>query len=427
MNRKLHSLVVGSIAGLSLLLAGCDQASSDQASESSSGKQVLQTSASSAADTSDERAAQASRDADRTPERRSTAATAGTAAQASDEPAAAGEPKLELATTEHDFGKIHSREPLVVQIPFKNVGTRTLHISRISTSCGCTTTKLEKMKYEPGEGNEIEVTYKPNATGKRTRKMVTIQSNDPENPVQRIGIAAWLIEPARLEPRRLQVGQVKSGEEHRATFTIISPDIDLEVMDIKDESGLLSFDVKDDSKPEDPTFPGRKILHVAVSKQAPTGKLALPFKVTTKAAVDTDQEPIETVLDGIILGHVRGDLMTEPRFLRVRNVDRNEDFEVKTLLYAESGQPFEVTSAEFEDSMLDDVSVTFERADRAETGRDGWWIVLTGNTGNTVGAFRGTIVVDTNLETEGPKKVQYNGVIRRTVPITRTSPRRPSN
>jgi hypothetical protein len=307
-----------------------------------------------------------------------------------------------------------------VRVPFKNVGSRTLHINRISTSCGCTTTKLDKMDYEPGEGAELEITYKPKATGKRSRKMVTIQSNDADNPVQRIGVAAWLIEPSRLEPSRLQVGQVKSGEEHTATFTIISPDMELEIVGIEDESGLLSFDVSDDSKPDDPNFPCRKILRATISKETPTGKLALPFKVTTKAAVSTGDERIETVLNGIVLGHVRGDLLTEPRFLRVRNVEKNEDFEVKTLLYSESGKPFEVTSTEFKDSMLEDVEISVRKADQGETGREGWWIILTGNTGNTVGAFRGTIIVETDMETEGPKQVQYNGVIRRTAPIRKT-------
>ena len=416
MNRIPRTLVtVLATAGLLACFAACGESGGDDqaAADSSKSKAVLTASSTRESGTPSVQSPKAA-------EKRATKKQADTPVPGGDE-ASGPQPKLELGITEHDFGKLHSREPVTVMVPFRNVGTRTLHLNRISTSCGCTTAKLEKMQFEPGEGDEIEVTYTPKATGKRSSKLVTVSSNDPENAIQRIKITAWLIEPARLEPTRLQIGQIKAGEEHEATFTIISPDVSLEILDIEDESGLLSFEVVDSSNPNDKMFPCRKDLKATVAGKAPTGKLALPFKVKTKAAVEQGEEQIEVMLNGIILGHVRGDLLTEPRFLRIRNVDKNQDFEEKTLVYSESGQAFEITGTSLEDSMLQDVTVEFQKADAAEAGREGWWVILRGNTGNTTGAFRGTVVIETSLANEGPKTVQYNGVIRRSAPPVRGS------
>lgn len=43
---------------------------------------------------------------------------------------------------------------------FTNTYSRPVEIKKISTSCGCTTAKLAKMRYQPGESGEVHVVFK---------------------------------------------------------------------------------------------------------------------------------------------------------------------------------------------------------------------------------------------------------------------------
>ena len=45
------------------------------------------------------------------------------------------------------------------EFPFQNTGERSIEIARIKTTCGCTTAKLDKMIYAPGETGVIKGTF----------------------------------------------------------------------------------------------------------------------------------------------------------------------------------------------------------------------------------------------------------------------------
>ncbi|MEM7228380.1 MAG: DUF1573 domain-containing protein, partial [Planctomycetota bacterium] len=65
-------------------------------------------------------------------------------------------PRIAFERIEHDYGEVWDIEETITTFKFSNVGTDTLVIDQIKPSCGCTTTQLEKMVYEPGESAEIE-------------------------------------------------------------------------------------------------------------------------------------------------------------------------------------------------------------------------------------------------------------------------------
>jgi len=321
-------------------------------------------------------------------------------------------PRFITDQEEHDFGRVFSRDPVSVMLKFKNVGNSALEILKITTSCGCTTTKLEKMVYEPGESGEVEVIYRPKSPGTSTAKLVTIQTNDATNPVTKFTIRATLIEPAMIEPERLQLGQIRAGAAAEAVFTLTSPDANIEVLEVTEERGLVEFEVRDAGPSENPNFPGKKLIIARLARKLPGGPLQIPVNIKVKAIPQPGQESVVSDLQCSILGHVIGDLENEPRFLRVSQADANKDFEVKTLVYSLSGTPFAITSTEITDNNIDDVAVTVAKASKAETGKEGYWVTLKGNPGNIKGAFRGRILVYTDLPDEGPKLITFNGVVR---------------
>ena len=64
-----------------------------------------------------------------------------------------------------------------------NAGDQTLAISRVGTSCGCTTTDLAKKSLAPGESVNLDAIFDTVGYGGRTvTKMIYVESNDPATP-----------------------------------------------------------------------------------------------------------------------------------------------------------------------------------------------------------------------------------------------------
>ncbi len=103
-------------------------------------------------------------------------------------------PKLKFAESVHDFGKIKQGDIVKTDFVFTNTGKSDLNIRKTKSTCGCTVSKPEKETLSPGESAKISVSF--NSAGRRgaQQKAVTIFSNDPSAPTQRITIKAFIEE-----------------------------------------------------------------------------------------------------------------------------------------------------------------------------------------------------------------------------------------
>ncbi len=105
----------------------------------------------------------------------------------------AAAPRLSLENSVHDFGRVSTEKSVSTKFLLTNSGKKPLNIRKTHSTCGCTVSKLAKTDLEPGETTEIEVTF--NAKGRRgnQQKSITIFTNDPVRPTQRITIKAQVI------------------------------------------------------------------------------------------------------------------------------------------------------------------------------------------------------------------------------------------
>ena len=103
-------------------------------------------------------------------------------------------PKLTFEKLIHDFGKIKQGDIVSTEFLFTNKGKSELNIRKTKATCGCTVSKPEKSTLLPGESSKLTVTF--NSAGRRgtQQKSVTIFSNDPSAPSQRITIKAFIEE-----------------------------------------------------------------------------------------------------------------------------------------------------------------------------------------------------------------------------------------
>ena len=101
-----------------------------------------------------------------------------------------GQPAIELPQTNHDFGQVRQGEIVTIQLPVRNVGQKELRIESVTTSCGCTSAKVEPTTIPPqGEGT-LTIRYNSGLHPDKgpVYRIVYIASNDPERPEVQVEI-----------------------------------------------------------------------------------------------------------------------------------------------------------------------------------------------------------------------------------------------
>lgn len=87
-----------------------------------------------------------------------------------------------------DFGKAAAGSILQHDFVLKNESGRTLKITGINTSCGCTVSKVKKEVLAPGETTEIEVKFNTRGYSGAVRQFIFVNTDSPENPIIRFTI-----------------------------------------------------------------------------------------------------------------------------------------------------------------------------------------------------------------------------------------------
>jgi hypothetical protein len=102
-------------------------------------------------------------------------------------------PAIFVEPPSYDFGTI-PQEVVTHAFTVRNKGDKDLVIGKITTSCGCTTAKIDKERIRPGETATLEVTFDPivHDTKGKTTRTVYLQTNDPKYPVKNVKIRAFV-------------------------------------------------------------------------------------------------------------------------------------------------------------------------------------------------------------------------------------------
>lgn len=100
-------------------------------------------------------------------------------------------PRLGITDTSLDFGKVKQHQEVSRDVSIVNNGRSELSIRAVQGNCACITAVPGKEKLKPGESATIKITYNPQDRLGTQQKSVTVYSNDPHAPVQRITFTAY--------------------------------------------------------------------------------------------------------------------------------------------------------------------------------------------------------------------------------------------
>lgn len=348
--------------------------------------------------------------------------------QAPAAPAPVGQgPRLVFDKNLLDFGVTMGDQPLVGKFPFRNLGTEKLIINAINTGCGCTAAKLAKMEFEPGEGDNIEITYNVKGSGKQQRA-ITIVSNDAQQPNMQVTIAAQVVPLVEVRPQTLQFGQVNIGERRTVQVVVVSRDPNVKVTSVESAGPEVIAELAPaGTKPEvmiEPELPGVAVINVTLKEDAPVGRVLRNLTIKALASKQEGLSQEEQTLTVNAFAAVKGEISVNPALLRVPPVVAGSDFSREAIVTRKDSKPFNILKAEISDSILAGLNVNVEPY--AEGDLKGYKVRLSGNAGPTANNFRGIIKLTTDVPREENIDIQFSGIIRVPPPAAAGAPVAPA-
>jgi len=316
-------------------------------------------------------------------------------------------PQINFDKTSNDFGVIDDDHPVSTEFKFSNTGTTMLNIAETKGSCGCTVPALEKKDYAPGEGGVIKVTYNPHGRRGKQQTTVTVTCNDPLKPSQILELHSEIKPLMMLEPQVASLNQVPKGKATTTTVMVTSREKDLTPTQVTSSSPAVTAKL---GETKDAVVDGETV------KQT-------PIEITTVPAAEVGpingQLSIRTsdparLLNLTLTGEIIGDVNVQPKPVALSAVEPGSSINQVVKLTSRSNKPFKVEKVEEQASGSSKMFTIAVAEDKSVTP-SAWNLTLTGQAPQS-GAFRGDLVVTTDLPDEKTVKVQYYGFVRNAQP-----------
>lgn len=121
-------------------------------------------------------------------------------------------PHIVFESDIYDFGIAGQEREISHDFVFKNVGYSHLEIKGLRTSCGCVAALSSGETIQPGEAGMIHAAFKTQKYEGKQKKLIYVESNDPENPKIELVMQGSIKSDIAIEPQALQFGNVPKGK-----------------------------------------------------------------------------------------------------------------------------------------------------------------------------------------------------------------------
>jgi hypothetical protein len=159
-------------------------------------------------------------------------------------------PKLVAQQNEHNVGDSKQGEKVSHVFVITNSGGDLLKITNVNASCGCTAALPEKNELAPGESTNLNVTFNSAGRMGKQKKIIRIESNDPDNPQVIVTIKGNVVlsdaesstyPVLHFGQTQHDFGKVKEGKVVEYTFKFEnSGNTTLKIKDIKTSCGCTA-------------------------------------------------------------------------------------------------------------------------------------------------------------------------------------------
>ncbi len=101
-------------------------------------------------------------------------------------------PTLLSSLYEINFDRVKKGTPVKNSVTLTNKGKQNLEIRHLQSNCTCVTVSMEKKSIKPGESVQLHWILNTEGRMGTQNKAITIYSNDPRNPIQRITLSGFI-------------------------------------------------------------------------------------------------------------------------------------------------------------------------------------------------------------------------------------------
>jgi uncharacterized membrane protein len=119
-----------------------------------------------------------------------------------------------------DFGTVAQGKKVDHAFTIINSGDAPLTIGQVSTSCGCTVAEVSSRSIPPGKSSTIKASFDSTNFSGKISKTIYIHTNDPKTPVYNLIIKGNLFEQIEINPKQLNLGEIKVGTKKEITISI---------------------------------------------------------------------------------------------------------------------------------------------------------------------------------------------------------------
>lgn len=328
-----------------------------------------------------------------------------------DDPAAPNFP-LKFDHTSFDWGDIPDTEKVNHIFKFTNGSDRTVSISGLVGSCGCTGGTLTKNDYAPGEAGEITATFDPNSRVGPQPKTLTV--NLKEGGAFVLHVTSNVKPYVFIDQQKLQFMDIMKGTETSQGFLVIGRAADFAVTGLEVANPDVLTAVAE--APEITTENNETLhkVHVRVTLK-PTLPIGVASSQITVKTNDVHKPTLQAIATAVIVGELRA----APQSMYIRQNQPSIPFESEIQLDNRLSKPFEINSIDVEGPSEMQLVVDFNTI---ATG-PGFMIKLSGVTPPVPGQYRGTVIVKTSVADEAEMKLNFianvvnaQGIIPNVVP-----------
>ena len=163
-----------------------------------------------------------------------------------------GNGRIDFEETTFDFGSIAKGSRVTHNFWFENKGTDTLIVTKVTPTCGCTSTRKGMITVPPGQRSSIDVIFDSGKFNGRVTKSIKVECNDSVNPYLDLRFKAVINNPLQIleySPLQADFKDVPVGKKGKVEMNLTN--IDTSESKIKIIEKPASEFIKTDLKKEE--------------------------------------------------------------------------------------------------------------------------------------------------------------------------------
>jgi Protein of unknown function (DUF1573) len=152
-------------------------------------------------------------------------------------------PAMSVSQAMIDIGTMHEGdESPEITFTIENAGNAPLRITEIKAGCPCLSPSLSREIMAPGETSLLTVIANVPATPGSWSDTISLSSNDPLNPVQKVEIKGYVEVGSLAIPQKVHLSGLERGRTQQAAFEVIggSGDTSFQILDVSANTDAIT-------------------------------------------------------------------------------------------------------------------------------------------------------------------------------------------